>query len=350
MPDHISYKIPVEIPGLKFYHHTSPFALESGDVLPELTIAYHIYGALNNHRDNALWICHALTANSNVADWWSGLYGEGNIFDPGQYFIVCANILGSCYGTTSPRSINPQTGQAYGIDFPHFTIRDMANAHELLRRYLGIEAIQLCIGGSCGGHQVMEFAYLLPDKIKNLALLVTSARETAWAIAGHEAQRMAIQADQTWKENTDEAGKNGLKAARGMALLGYRTFASYVERQTDDDRKTKDLKAASYIQYQGLKLERRFYAHNYWHLTKALDSHHIGRGRGGSAEALSQLKMPALVVSLDSDLLIPPSEQRFLAMHLPKATYHEIKSNFGHDGFLIETDQIRQVVENWWVK
>jgi homoserine O-acetyltransferase len=289
-----------------------------------------------------------LTANSHVADWWSGLYGEGNIFDPGRYFIVCANILGSCYGTTGPRSINPITGQPYGIDFPHFTIRDMANAHELLRRHLGIEAIQLCIGGSCGGHQVLEFAYILPDTIKNIALLVTSARETAWAIAGHEAQRMAIQADHTWKENRDDAGKDGLMAARGMALLGYRTFASYVERQTDEEHKINDLKAASYIQYQGLKLERRFYAHNYWHLTKALDAHHIGRGRGGTAEALSQLKMPALVVSIDSDLLIPTPEQRYLAMHLPKATYQEITSNFGHDGFLIETDQIRKVVENWW--
>ncbi|MEZ4959673.1 MAG: homoserine O-acetyltransferase [Saprospiraceae bacterium] len=347
MPDNSFYKIPVEIPGLQFYHHPAPFFLESGAALPGPTIAYHTYGQLNAEKTNVIWVCHALTANSNVADWWSGLFGPGNVFDPEKYFIVCANILGSCYGTTGPRSTNPENGEPYGIDFPHFTIRDMVNAHELLRRHLSIEEIHLCIGGSCGGHQVMEFAYLLPEKIKNIALLVTSARETAWAIAGHEAQRMAIQADPTWQENRDDAGKNGLKAARGMALLGYRTFASYVERQTDEEEKTYNLKAASYIQYQGLKLERRFYAHSYWHLTKSLDTHNIGRGRGGAPRALSQLKMPALVISIDSDLLIPPVEQRFLAMHLPNSTYHEISSGFGHDGFLIETEQIRMSVGNW---
>ena len=322
--------------------------METGGVLPELTAAYHTYGELNADHTNVIWVCHALTANSNVADWWEGLFGPGKVYDPEKYFIVCANILGSCYGATCPRSINPATGRAYGTDFPVFTIRDVVQAHELLRQHLGIEEIQLCIGGSCGGHQVLEFAYLLPDRIKNIALLVTSARETAWAIAIHEAQRMAIQADPTWKDDNDSGGAEGLKAARGMGLVSYRTFEVYKARQTDADDKLDDFLAASYIRYQGEKLERRFYAQCYWYLTKALDAHHIGRGRGGAASALAKLKMPALVLSIDTDMLIPPVEQWFLSQHLPDSTHVQLPSDFGHDGFLIETERIERIILDWW--
>lgn len=342
-----TYKIPVEIPDLQFYHHPMPFRLETGAVLPELTVAYHTFGRLNSAKNNVIWVCHALTANSNVADWWEGLFGPGNVFDPEKYFIVCANILGSCYGSTCSRSINPQTGKAYGTEFPVFTIRDIVQAHELLRQHLGINEIQLCIGGSCGGHQVLEFAYLLADKIKKMALLVTSVRETPWAIAIHEAQRMAIQADPTWKENRDDAGAEGLMAARGMGLVSYRTFEAYKYGQTDEDDKIDDFRAASYIRYQGRKLERRFYAQCYWYLTKALDAHHIGRRRGGAEAALSKLHQPALVLSINTDLLIPPGEQEFLAAHLPRATYHCLSSSYGHDGFLIETERIGKIILDW---
>ena len=343
-----SYHIPVKIPHLKFHHSNEPFRLETGAVLPELTVAYHTFGELNAEKNNVIWVCHALTANSNVADWWEGLFGPGKVYDPEKYFIVCANILGSCYGTTCPRSLNPDTGRAYGLEFPVFTIRDIVQAHELLRQHLRIEEIQLCIGGSCGGHQVMEFAYLLPDRIKNIALLVTSARETAWAIAIHEAQRMAIQADPTWKDDDDKGGVAGLKAARGMGLVSYRTFEAYKARQTDADDKLDDFLAASYIRYQGEKLERRFYAQCYWYLTKALDAHHIGRGRGGADVALSKLKMPALVLSIDTDMLIPPVEQWFLSQRLPDSTHVQLPSDFGHDGFLIETERIGKIILDWW--
>lgn len=342
-----NYTIPVEIKGLQFYHHDKNITLESGDSLPEATIAFHTYGKLNDDKSNVIWVCHALTANSDVADWWKGLFGAGNVFDHEKYFIVCANILGSCYGSTGARSISPEKGSAYGIDFPKFTIRDMVQCHDLLRQHLGIKEIDLCIGGSCGGHQVMEFAWLLKDKIKSIALLVTSAKETAWAISTHEAQRLAIQADPTWQDDADDAGKNGLKAARGMALLTYRTFQSYKDRQTDPDEKLDDFRAASYIRYQGHKLERRFYAQCYWQLVKSLDTHDMGRGRGGAAKALQQLNMPALVIAVDSDLLIPPVEQRFLQEHLPVATYREITSEFGHDGFLVETEKIKRAILEW---
>ena len=344
----MSYPIPVHIPEIQFYHHTEPFLLQAGGVLPELTIAYHTYGALHADGAHVIWVCHALTANSHVADWWAGIFGPGRILDPEKYFIVCANILGSCYGTTGPRSISPATGKAYGADFPLVTIRDMARAHDLLRKHLGINEIALCMGGSCGGHQVLELASLFPEKIKRIALLVTSARETAWAIAIHQAQRMAIEADPSWRDDNDRAGSAGMKAARGFGLIGYRTFESYREGQTDADEKTDHFKAASYIQHQGDKLDRRFYAQCYWHLTKSLDTHHIGRGRGGAAQALRQLTMPALVLSIDSDVLIPPSEQVFLAEHLPNSTYQLLPSPYGHDGFLIETDLVNEAVLRWW--
>lgn len=342
-----SYTIPIHIEGLQFYRHDKTVVLESGTTLPEVTIAYHTYGKLNAAKSNVIWVCHALTANSDVADWWKGLFGPGNVFDPEKYFIVCANVLGSCYGSTCPRSISPITGKPYGIDFPAFTIRDWVKCHDLLRQHLGIEEIALCIGGSCGGHQVMEYAFHLKEKIKSIALLVTSAKETAWAISTHEAQRLAIQADPTWQHDQNDAGNNGLKAARGMALLTYRTFRSYKDRQTDQGEKLDDFRAASYIRYQGHKLERRFYAQCYWHMVKALDTHDMGRGRGGAAAALEQLTMPALVIAVNSDLLIPPEEQRFLNAHLPKSTYREIESEFGHDGFLVETEKIKRAILEW---
>lgn len=342
-----TYAIPVEIPNLQFYHSPHPFPLEAGGVLPELTIAYHTYGTLNTERSNVIWVCHALTANSNVADWWAGLFGAGNFFDPERYFIVCANIVGSCYGSTGPRSINPETGKAYGLDFPLVTIRDWAQAHDLLRKHLDIQAIALCIGGSCGGHQVLEMAHLLRQRIKKMALLVTSARETAWAVAIHEAQRMAMQADPSFYEDKDTGGAAGMRAARGMGLVTYRTFEAYQKGQTDSDEKLNDLKSAGYIQHQGRKLEQRFYAQCYWFLSKALDSHNMGRGRGGAAAALAELKIPALVLSIDSDLLIPPSEQQFLAEHLPQAEFVMLNSAYGHDGFLIETDRIGGILKGF---
>ncbi len=342
-----TYTIPVHIPNLKFLHSPLPFPLEAGGVLPELTIAYHTYGTLNAERNNVIWVCHALTANSNVADWWAGLFGPGNVFDPARHFIVCANILGSCYGTTGPRSINPATGKAYGLDFPLVTIRDWAAAHDLLRKHLDIREVALCIGGSCGGHQVLEMAHLLPKEIKKMALLVTSARETAWAIAIHEAQRMAMQADPSFYEDKDTGGAAGMRAARGMGLVTYRTFDAYQHDQTDTDDKLDDLKAASYIRYQGVKLERRFYAQCYWYLSKALDSHHVGRGRGGAATALAMLDMPALVLSIDTDLLIPSSQQQFLAAHLPQAEFVMLESAYGHDGFLIETERIGRILKKF---
>lgn len=334
------YPLPIPIPGLQFFKSTQPFPLENGGVLPELTLGYHTFGTLNAERSNVIWVCHALTANSDVSDWWSGLFGPGNVFDPEKYFIVCANMIGSCYGSTGPRSIHPNTGKAYGTDFPLVSIRDIARSQDLLRQHLGIESIALCIGGSCGGHQVLELAFLIPEKIKKMALLVCAARESAWAIAIHESQRLAIEADPSWTHDDDHSGEAGLRAARAIGLLSYRTIEAYCDTQSDQDERIDQFRAASYMQYQGEKLVRRFYSQSYWQLTKTLDTHNVGRGRGGIPAALKQLTMPAFVFSIQKDLLIPPFEQEMLAEHLPNARFVSFDSKFGHDGFLIETEVI----------
>ena len=350
MSDSISkntYSLPIPIDGLQYVHLKGPIELELGGYLPELTIAYHTYGQLNPTRDNVLWVCHALTANSDVADWWAELFGAVKPFDPEKYFIVCANILGSCYGTTGPASTDPEHGKRYGLDFPKITIRDLALVHGLLCKYLNINGIALAVGGSCGGHQVLEMAIDFPVPIQKMALLVTSARESAWAIAIHEAGRMALEADTSFRTDSLDAGAAGLQAARAIGLLSYRTSDSYIDRQTDTDERTSGYSAASYMRYQGTKLNKRFYAHSYWCLLNCLDTHHIGRGRGSLEAVLNAIHIPALVLGVDTDQLIPPAQQTFLARHLPNATYQLLHSKFGHDGFLIETVQIQQAIEKW---
>lgn len=335
------YPLPIPIPGLQYYQSNGSFPLENGGVLPDLTIGFHTYGTLNAERSNVIWVCHALTANSDVSDWWSGLYGAGNVFDPEQYFIVCANMIGSCYGSTGPRSRHPETGKGYGKDFPLVSIRDVARAHQVLLKHLDIASIALCVGGSCGGHQVLEMAYLMPEKIKKIALLVCASRESAWAIAIHQSQRLAIEADPSWADDSDQGGKAGLRAARAVGLLSYRSIEAYRNTQTDPDERSDDFSAASYVRYQGDKLVKRFYAQSYWHLTKTLDTHHLGRERGGVAAALQRLEMPAWVFSIQQDMLIPPHEQEILARHLPNAQFYSCNSPYGHDGFLVETAAVR---------
>lgn len=329
---------------VQIYKHKAGFTLEQGGYLAELDIAYHTIGTLNAAKDNVIWVFHALTANSNPSDWWKGVVGVDTLVNPKEYFIVCANVLGSFYGSTNPRSVHPETGLAYGIDFPPFTIRDVVQVHHLLRQHLGISKILLGLGGSFGGHQALEFALAAPNVVNSLVLLATSARETAWSIAIHEAQRMALETDVTWKENTAKAGATGLKTARALGLISYRTIDAYIQTQTDEAPQLDQHKAASYVRYQGEKLEQRFHAHCYWHLSKCLDTHHIGRNRGTLESVLAGLKIPVSVIGIKSDLLIPVQEQQFLAKHLPKGVYYEINSKYGHDGFLIEVPQINAIL------
>jgi homoserine O-acetyltransferase len=334
---------------MEYFHNKEAFELENGQSLPEITIAYHTYGKLNADKSNVVWVCHALTANSDAADWWNGIVGDNHIIDPEKYFIVCANILGSCYGTTGPLSINPATGKPYYSEFPLITIRDMVKAHIRLREYLGIEKIFLVMGGSMGGYQAMEWAIAEKDVVQNLFLLATSATESAWGIATHTAQRLAIEADGTWKEASADAGKKGLKAARAIGMLTYRNYGIMVQQQTDSDsEKLDNYKASSYITYQGDKLTQRFNAYSYWYLTKTMDSHHIARNRGGKLEpVLKSIQQKTLLIGISSDILCPLVEQHFLANNLPNATLIEIDSSYGHDGFMVESKLISQHLGEW---
>ena len=334
---------------MEIFEYKNDFILENGQVLNGLGIAYQTYGKLNAGKTNVVWICHALTANADAADWWKGVVGNGCVINPEKYFIVSANILGSCYGTTGPLSINSKTGLPYYSDFPAVTIRDMVNAHILLRKHLGIENIFLLMGGSMGGYQALEWSMMEKNVVKNIFLIATSPSESAWGVSVHTAQRLAIEADATWREHRQDAGCRGLKAARAIGILTYRNYTIFQDTQTDPDpEKIDNFKASSYIIYQGDKLTKRFNAYSYWLLTKAMDSHHLARKRGGDLiKTLHEIQQQTLIIGIKSDILCPLDEQRFMAKHMPHADLVEIDSTYGHDGFIIETKQISKHLSKW---
>lgn len=331
------------------YKHTQAFELESGEVLPGLEIGFHTYGKLNADASNVVWVCHALTANSDVMDWWKGLFGENDYFNTEDHFIVCANVLSSPYGTTNPLSINPATGEPYFLSFPKVTVRDMVKAHQLLAKHLKIDSIEVLIGGSLGGQQAVEWAIIQPDLIKNLIIIATNARHSPWGVAFNESQRLALLADDTFLPGSVDGGKKGLKAARSIALISYRTYKTYtISQQEEDDDVQDDFRASSYQNYQGDKLVNRFNAYSYWYLSKTMDSHNVGRSRGGVEKALSVIKARTLVIGIKSDVLFPVEEQQYLFRNIPKAAYAEFDSFYGHDGFLIETEVLTKIITSFF--
>ena len=334
----------------KLYRHNAPFKLESGEVLPSLEIAYDTFGELNEAKDNVIWVCHALTANSDVADWWPHTVEQGKFLDPERYFIVCANFLGSHYGTTSPLTVNPATGKKWYYDFPRITVRDMVVCHQLLAKELGIERVKLLIGSSIGGFQCMEWAIMEPEFMENLALIATTTYSEPWAAAFNESQRMAIRLDPSWGEERDDAGLDGMAVARSIALISYRGGAAYNATQQELSNPLEasfDRRAHSYQQYQGEKLRRRFNALSYYRLSEAVDSHNIARGRGTIAEALSRIKARTLVVAISSDILFPVEAHTPLREHIADVEYHLIESEFGHDGFLVEHEKLNTIIQKF---
>lgn len=330
------------------YHYRAPFTLESGEILPEVDIVYDTFGELNETKDNVIWVCHALTANSDVADWWPHTVEEGRFLDPSRYFIICANFLGSHYGTTSPLSINPTTGEKYYYDFPRITVRDMVRCHQLLARHLGIERVKMLIGSSIGGFQCMEWAIMEPHFMEHLVLIATTTCSEPWAAAFNESQRMAIRLDRSWGERRDDAGLDGMAVARSIALISYRGGAAYNATQQDNNVDISfERRAHSYQQYQGEKLRRRFNAISYYRLSEAVDSHNIARGRGSVAEVLRVIEARTLVVAISSDILFPPEAHIPLREHISDVEYHLIESEFGHDGFLVENDKLNRIITNF---
>ncbi|KAJ7481991.1 homoserine O-acetyltransferase [Mycena latifolia] len=347
------------------------FDLECGTTLPHVEVVYKTWGTLNAARNNVMVICHAFTGSVDVDEWWGTLMGRGKAFDPTRYFIFCANVLGSPYGSTAPVTVNPATGTPYGPEFPPTTIRDDIRLHKLILDYLGIPSVAVVIGGSMGGMTALEWPLCYPGFVKRIIPMATTAKQSAWCIGWGEAQRQTIYGDAAFQNGYYEhQPTQGLAAARMAGLLTYRSRDSYEERfgrrivQAPDHLKSyskkailDDLKrpmysAQSYLLYQGAKFAAKFDANCYIHITHKMDTHDLTRDRFpedvDENEALSLMlaKIPeqALIISIDSDGLVLPHEQKTLADGIPKAELAVISSIAGHDGFLVECDQVNAIV------
>jgi homoserine O-acetyltransferase len=326
------------------YEHDRPFILESGARLPGYRLAYSTLGRRDPDGGNTVWVFHALTGSANVTDWWAGLVGEGRLFDPARHYIVCANMPGSCYGSTGPLDTRPATGEPWYHDFPFFTPRDMARAFIALRRHLGIDRIALGIGGSMGGQHLLEWAVEEPDLFDRIIPIATNASHSAWGRAFNASQRLCIEADPSWPERHPAAGREGMKVARSVALLSYRHYRTYASRQVDEPERLEGFRSESYQRYQGEKLAARFNAFSYHALSKGMDAHHLGRGRGPLEAVLAGIRARTLAIGIDTDLLFPPEEQAFLARHVPGARFALLESDYGHDAFLVEYARMEAVI------
>lgn len=323
---------------------TADIRLEAGGLLKDARIVFHTSG---ERRGKVIWICHALTANSNPEDWWPEMVGPGKPIDTEKDTVVCVNMLGSAYGSEGPARENPSTGKPWLLSFPDLTIRDTVSALTVVRKHLGIDRIDLLIGASSGGFHAIEWAITEPDVFGRCLFLCTAPRISPYFGATVEAQRMALEADPTFREERSiHGGENGLKCARAQALISYRSFKGYGLTQSEEDTDTLFAKrVASYERYQGEKLVRRgFDAYSYWSLCNALDSHNTGRGRGGVCKALGRIKADVTVVAVESDTIFPPSEGREWVKYIRGARLVQISSNFGHDGFLLETAKLAALI------
>jgi homoserine O-acetyltransferase/O-succinyltransferase len=328
------------------YRYHGTLELESGKSIRDFDLRYTTLGKLSEKKDNAVWIFHGMTANSDPSEWWPGMVGEGKFFDPARFFIICVNMPGSCYGSTGPLDINPDTGKQYLHSFPFFSSLDMARAFDVLRKHLSIEKIFLGIGASMGGQQLLSWATTHPDLFEYIVPIATNAFHSPWGKAFNASQRMCIENDSTWTTDSASAGMEGMKVARSIALISYRHYDTYELTQQDLDMAIENNKSESYQRYQGEKLAKRFNAISYYTLTKSMDSHHLGRGILDAESMLAKIQSKTLIIGISNDVLFPAKEQSFLAAHIPHATLEIIDSVYGHDGFLLENERITQLLNN----
>ena len=336
------------------------FTLNDDTTLRDVPVAYRTWGTLNDAADNAVLVCHALTGDTDVADWWDGLLGPGRALDPTEDFVVCLNVPGSPYGSVSPVTMNPDTGAPYGPDFPAFTTRDTVRLHRRVLEQLSVRRVDCAIGGSMGGMHVLEWAFETTDDgapfVQALVPIAVGGRHTAWQIGWSEAQRQAIYADPKWQGghySPDDPPAQGLATARMMAMVSYRSKPSFDGRFGRDVMVEQDgtpYAVESYLRHHGDKLVDRFDANCYVALTQQMDTHDVARGRGDYEAVLSSIEQPTLVVGIDSDVLYPLPEQRELAGHLPRATLEVLSAPHGHDSFLIELDALNDLVASWWAE
>lgn len=315
--------------------------LESGAVLRQAPVAYRTFGTLNADGSNAVVVCHALTGDTAADRWWSAVVGPGKVLDTDRLFVVCANVLGSPYGSASPLTADPETGLPYGPAFPALTIRDTVAAHRRVLEHLGVRQVRLAVGGSMGGMQALEWAFHR-DLVQSVAVIAAGAVHSPWSIAWGEAQRQAIYSDPDWREGhyaPDRPPVRGLSVARMMAMVSYRSSGEFRDR-FGRSRSQERFDVESYLHHHGQKLLERFDANCYVHLTRQMDTHDVGRGRGDLADVLGSVEQPTLVVGFPSDVLYPLEEQVELASLLPRATLEVLAAPFGHDSFLVDGDRL----------
>ncbi|MGA7227144.1 MAG: homoserine O-acetyltransferase [Acidimicrobiia bacterium] len=322
------------------------FPLEGGEALDEVTVAYRTWGTPTSE---ATLICHALTGSADADEWWNGLFGPARSFDPDRDFIVATNALGSCYGTTGPTSPRPGADRWYGADFPAVTIRDMVALQARFLDQIGVETLDLVLGGSMGGMQALEWGAMYPERVKGVVAIGVGAAHSAWSVGFSAAQRAAIVTDPAFKGGDYRPGDgpdSGLALARMIAMISYRgrsNFESRFGRRIVDD----EFEVGSYLEYQGRKLVDRFDANTYLRLMNAMDSHDLARGRGEMADVLGGLKTPTLAVGISSDILYPAEEVEEMARDLPNARYQLLHAPQGHDSFLIETANLDGIINRF---
>jgi homoserine O-acetyltransferase len=355
----------------------TPLALENGQVLNNPQTIYETYGSVNSDASNVILVCHALTGSSNAAGsaqfpkelieevpqlkkisgkykgYWDDIIGPGKLLDTDKYFIISSNILGSCYGASGSLA-KDTNGQKYGNNFPQVTVRDIVRLQKELLDYLNIHKIKTVIGGSLGGMQVLEWALLYPEMVESIVPIATASRHSDWCIGINHLQRQAIMNDPQWSDGKySQNPRNGLSLARQIAMVSYRTYDSFNNRYKHEKKypqktvfdKKNIYQVESYLTYQGEKLLDRFDANSYIYLSYVLDLHDVGRDREGVENALSTIKLKTLCIGIDSDLLYPAREQEDIAAAIPNAIYKEIFSSDGHDAFLIEYDQMSDIIK-----
>ena len=355
------------------YTHAEPFTFRGGQVLPGFSLRYETYGELNAARDNAIVVCHALSGDHHCAGWhspadrkpgwWNNLIGPGKAVDTRRFFVVCANVLGGCQGSTGPSSLNPGTGRPYGAAFPPVTIPDMVRAQRLLLDHLGVAAVHAVIGGSMGGMLALQFAIEYPRLVRRVLAMATTGRESAQAIAFNEVGRQAIMQDPAWNRGDYALGEGprvGLAIARMMAHITYlsdasmdRKFGRRKRRAADTEPSAFDVQfeVEGYLRHQGQSFINRFDANTYLYITRALDQFDLEEAAGSLEAAFAPVEAETLIVGFTSDWLFPPEQNRALALALlragKRASYAELATDLGHDSFLLESEELYALVRGF---
>lgn len=348
-----------------------PLRFQIGAEFNSVTVAYETYGTLNAKKDNAVYICHALTGDAHAAGrhsaddekpgWWDGFIGPGKALDTNKHYIICANVLGGCQGTTGPGSINPETGERFCLDFPFLTVADIVSVHSELVRHLGIEQLLAVVGGSLGGMQVIDWSVRFPGQMRACVVLASAPKLAAQGIAFNAVGRRAIYGDAGFEKGKyydSEGPRYGLALARMVAHITYLSEDSielkFGRRLQDGDdfaydmQKETEFRIESYLHYQGKRFVQRFDANSYVYLTRAMDYFDLAEGHESLAEAVKDVQARFLVASYDTDWLFPTSQSKELVSALLQVGKHvsftELNCPFGHDSFLIDLGPLTDMV------